>query len=150
MPLLCLHCHKYPRHVTSRLWRVAYDENMCGPIRTCKCRSTNWLINYMKLSAVNTLVTKPNWMNWMNISVIITQLIVIKIAPLTELFCNCPLLKDISFNTKFLGLVWLTSNHMFGSGDFWDKPKFSKMHSGNLSPYHPPKYVNTSTNWFNG
>ena len=21
----------------------------------------------------------------------------------------------------FTGLVWLTSNHMFGSGDFWDK-----------------------------
>ena len=28
---------------------VAYDENMCGPIRTRKCRSTNWLINYMYL-----------------------------------------------------------------------------------------------------
>ena len=27
---------------------VAYDENMCGPIRTRKCRSTNWLINYMQ------------------------------------------------------------------------------------------------------
>ena len=26
---------------------VAYDENMCGPIRTLKCRRTNLLINYM-------------------------------------------------------------------------------------------------------
>ena len=26
---------------------MAYDENMCGPIRTRKCRSTNWLINYI-------------------------------------------------------------------------------------------------------
>ena len=26
---------------------AAYDENICGPIRTRKCRSTNWLINYM-------------------------------------------------------------------------------------------------------
>ena len=26
---------------------VAYDENMCGPIRTRKYKSTNWLINYM-------------------------------------------------------------------------------------------------------
>ena len=51
----------------------------------------------------------------------------------------------------FFGLVWLTNNHMFASGDFWDKSlswfykfwnwsrftraisKFSKMHSGNLS-----------------
>ena len=51
----------------------------------------------------------------------------------------------------FVGLVWLTSNHMFGTGDFginhprdfwkfWNCPcftwvisKFSKMHSGNLS-----------------
>ena len=29
---------------------VAYDKNMCGPIRTRKCRSTNWLINYMLVS----------------------------------------------------------------------------------------------------
>ena len=26
---------------------VAYDENMCGPIRTLKCRRTDLLINYM-------------------------------------------------------------------------------------------------------
>ena len=26
---------------------VAYDENWCGPIRTRKYRSANWLINYM-------------------------------------------------------------------------------------------------------
>ena len=36
---------------------------------------------------------------------LITQLIVMVIAPLTVLFCNCPLLKDISFNTECL-LVW--------------------------------------------
>ena len=43
---------------------------------------------------------------------LITQLIVISIAPLTEYFviarsliCNCSLLKDFSFNTKCL-LVW--------------------------------------------
>ena len=28
------------RHVCD----VAYNKNMCGPIRTCKYRSTNWLI----------------------------------------------------------------------------------------------------------
>ena len=33
---------------------------------------------------------------------VITWLIVIDIAPLTVLFCNYPLLKDISFNTKCL------------------------------------------------
>ena len=47
----------------------------------------------------------------------------------------------------FAGLVWLTNNHMFGSGYFWDKSpswflkiprfirtisKFNRMHSGNL------------------
>ena len=26
---------------------VAYGENMCEPIKTRKCRNTNWLINYM-------------------------------------------------------------------------------------------------------
>ena len=26
---------------------VAYDENMCEPIRTRKCRTPNWLISYM-------------------------------------------------------------------------------------------------------
>ena len=35
----------------------------------------------------------------------ITQLIVISIAPLTELLCNCPLLKDVSFNIK-CSLIW--------------------------------------------
>ena len=28
---------------------VTYDENMCGPMRTCKCSSANWLINYIKI-----------------------------------------------------------------------------------------------------
>ena len=27
---------------------MAYDENMCGPIKTRECRSSNWLINYMQ------------------------------------------------------------------------------------------------------
>ena len=46
LSLFCLHCNKFPRHVTSRFWR-AYDEIMCRPIRTGKCRSANWLINKM-------------------------------------------------------------------------------------------------------
>ena len=29
------------------LHHVIYDENICGLIRTGKCRSTNWSINYM-------------------------------------------------------------------------------------------------------
>ena len=37
--------------------------------------------------------------------IIITPFIIINITQLTVLFCNCPLLKDISFNTKCL-LVW--------------------------------------------
>ena len=59
--------------------------------------------------------------------VLITRLIETDIAPLIVLFCNCPLfckcplLKDISFITVFVGLVWLTSNHMVVSGNFWDK-----------------------------
>ena len=38
-------------------------------------------------------------------SILITWLIEIDIALLTVLFCNCPLLKDVTFNTKCL-LVW--------------------------------------------
>ena len=62
------------------------------------------------------------------IDTIITRLIVINIIPFTGLFCkcplfyNCPLLKHINFNRKcFFGFVWLSRNHKFGSGDFWDK-----------------------------
>ena len=72
-------------------------------------------------------------------------MIEIDIAPLTVLFCNCLLFYKCSL------LVWSTSNHMFGSGNFWDESaswflkilklfsfysdnfKFSKMHLGNLS-----------------
>ena len=39
-----------------------------------------------------------------------------------SLICNCPLLIYNQFQCKvFVGLVWLTSNRMFGLGDFWDK-----------------------------
>ena len=79
---------------------------------------------------------------------------------------NCPLLKDISFNTVFVGLLWLTSNHMLGSGDFGDKSplwflkilKLPLFHSGNFeifknalekfNPNHPSKLVITSTRPF--
>ena len=43
---------------------------------------------------------------------IITQLALIDIAP-WKLFCNCPLLKDISFDTKCL-LVWCGEHVWFG------------------------------------
>ena len=56
--------------------------------------------------------------NGLIINFIIARLIAIDIAPLTvllliarcfviarSLICNCPLLKDISFNTVFVGLV---------------------------------------------
>ena len=49
---------------------------------------------------------------------LITRFIVINIATSTS--CNCPLLKDISVCC----LVWLTSNYIFGSDNFWDKPPF--------------------------
>ena len=90
------------------------------------------------------------------------QLIEINIAPLTVLFviarcfvisrsliCNCPLLKDISFNTVFIGLVWLTLfvitclfrailaiNQPRKFWKIWNSLRFtrtfSKMHWGNL------------------
>ena len=85
------------------------------------------------------------------ITFLFTRLIAIKIAPLTDLFlvtvrcfvnsrlliCNFPLLKYISFNAKCFFFAWLTSNHMSGLGNSWDKSplwfsKCSKMHSGNL------------------
>ena len=28
---------------------VTYEENMCGPIKARKCRSTNWLMDYMTI-----------------------------------------------------------------------------------------------------
>ena len=60
---------------------------------------------------------------------IITWLTVINIALSTELFCNYPLsdlqlpcVKRYYLQYKvFVGLVWLTSNHMFGWDNFGDK-----------------------------
>ena len=86
---------------------------------------------------------------------LIARFIVIDIAPLTVLFCscplfcnwpplicNCPLLKDVSSNKKCLFDV-LTSDHMLSSGDFWYKSlsQFLK-----IIPNRPPKHVITSTN----
>ena len=66
----------------------------------------------------------------------------------------------------FVGLVCLTSNHMFGSGDFWDTSpswflkilKLPWFYSGNFKifknalrqfiPNRPPKNVITSINIF--
>ena len=57
----------------------------------------------------------------------------------------------------FDSLVWLTSNHMFGSDNFWDKSplspsfysgnsKFLKNALGQFIKNHPSKHVMTSTN----
>ena len=69
-------------------------------------------------------------------------MIEIDIAPLTVLFCNCPLLKDISFNTKSL-LAWCDSQVitcLFRAIFGINHPHFtraisifSKILSGNLS-----------------
>ena len=89
---------------------------------------------------------------------IITSLIVVDIAPLTVLFCNCPLicicplLNDISFNTKCLffwsdyPVITCLVRTIFGINyhrdfwKFWDCPRFnratsrfSKMNPRNLS-----------------
>ena len=79
-----------------------------------------------------------------------------------SLICYCPLLNDISFKV-FVGLVRLTSNHMFRSGDFWDKscsyflkilklPSFKsrnvnifKNALGQFIPNCPTKHVGFST-----
>ena len=75
-----------------------------------------------------------------------------------SLIYNCPLLKVVSFKTVFAGLVWLISNHMFGSGDFWNKlpswflkilklPEWSEENTlWQFIPNRPPKHVITSTN----
>ena len=39
---------------------VVYDENMCESIRTCKCSSTIWLINYILDASKNRLNNKIN------------------------------------------------------------------------------------------
>ena len=100
----------------------------------------------------------------LTITVMFTPLIVINIAPLTVLFCNCVmfynclLLKGISFNSKFL-LVLCEKLEIIcfvrtifgiicplGFWKFWNCPhftrailKFSKRHSGNLSQIALPK-----------
>ena len=102
----------------------------------------------------------------------ITRSIVIDISPLTVLICNCkladlymPAVKRYQFQYKvFVGLVWLTSNHMFGLGDLMDKSlswfltilKMSLFYSGNFKtfknapgqfiPNCPLKHVITCTN----
>ena len=95
---------------------------------------------------------------------IITRLIVIDIASLTvlfcncRLFCNCPLLKDISFNISiqvFADLVWLTKsiraifgiNHPRDYWKFWNwNFKILKNALGQFISNNPPKYVIISTN----
>ena len=98
------------------------------------------------------------------ISVLITRLIIINTAPWTKLFCNCrlfcncpladlhlPAVKRYQFQYKvFVGSVWLTSNHMFGSGIYWDKwpswfLKIFKNAIGQFIPNRPPKHVAPST-----
>ena len=113
------------------------------------------------------------------ITLIITRLIVIDITPLTMVFCSCPLfcnypladlqlsaVKRYYFQYKvFVGLVLLTSNYMFHSGNFRDKStswflkilklpsfysgnfKFFKNALGQLIPNCPSKHVITSTNF---
>ena len=130
------------------------------------------LISNMAIVFPRKLQSKITHLKVANL-ITITQLIVINIAPLTvlfcncELICNCPLLKNISFNFKFfVGLKWLTSNHMFGLGNFWDKSpswflkilklpsfysgnfKFSKMHPGNLSQISLPNMLSFNTKCF--
>ena len=53
---------------------VAYDENMCGPIRTSKWRSANWLINYMSqfLAQWELIVCKALLIIWLESKHIIT------------------------------------------------------------------------------
>ena len=74
-----------------------------------------------------------------------------------SLICDCLLLKDSSFSTKWLcwfsnnvGLVWLTSYHLFGLGDFWDKSSLLLLKIFTIGQFIwncPPKHVITSTNW---
>ena len=63
------------------------------------------------------------------INIIITRVIVIDTVPLTVLFCNFQLIELWLSAVKryqcqfrgFVGLIWLTSNHTFCSGNFLDK-----------------------------
>ena len=49
LPIFCL-CFAFTginfRGMLHHVCDVAYDKNMFGPIKTRKCRSTSWLINY--------------------------------------------------------------------------------------------------------
>ena len=56
---------------------------------------------------VQMVPNRAKYLKWFTpslevITTVIKRLVVINTAPLKGLFCNCPLLKDISFNTKCL------------------------------------------------
>ena len=100
------------------IWNVAIEIFVIASVENVLVK----LHNLLCLKLYNKIV----------IMIIITRLIVISIAPLTELFCkcslfcNCPLLKDISFNTKCLLVGKInhmirTNNPIFGSVDLGDK-----------------------------
>ena len=137
------------------VWKFVYNSN--SKIFSIKRFDKN--IFYLVGNTVFIFVTNA-------ITDVIIRLIGIDIAPLVVLLCNyplfwkCTLLKDISFNTKCL-LVWCDQpvitylvraifriNH---PGDFWKlwnnprftrtTPKFSKMHSGNLSQIALPNML---------
>ena len=90
--------------------------------------------NFKKVKSINS--SRISLLN-MWLLVVITRLIEINIAPLTVWFCNCPLLNDISFNTKCL-LVWcdwpvirclfratFEINHSCDFRKFWNCPRFT-------------------------
>ena len=100
------------------IWNVAIEIFVIASVENVLVK----LHNLLCLKLYNKIV----------IMIIITRLIVISIASLTELFCkcslfcNCPLLKDISFNTKCLLVGKInhmirTNNPIFGSVDLGDK-----------------------------
>ena len=82
--------------------------------------------NFLTLSIENFVRKKKEFDRKYYITWLIAWLVVFDIVLLAVLFCNCPLLSNClllkeMFFKGFVGLMWLTSNHMFGSGNFWDK-----------------------------
>ena len=100
----CFLCNSYPCVVCESLSHVINQESHFYSWNLGKgyLVSLGRFQNFKKLNSVNLsqILLLNIWL-----LVLITQVIKIEIASLTVLFCNCPLLKNISVNTKCI-LAW--------------------------------------------
>ena len=147
----CCLCNSYPCVLFESLSHVINQEShfYSWNLEKGYLVSLGRFQNSKKVNSVN--LSQISLLN-MWLLVLIIRVIKIDIASLTVLFWNCPLLKNISVNTKCI-LVWcdwpvvtclvrviFKMNHPCDFWKFWNclrftraVLKFSKMHSGSIS-----------------